>query len=67
MQQSVIWRRMAEKWREAADEVAEPALRHCYGERAASYERMAAREGTGGACPTGRARNRCGKAPIKEA
>ena len=44
MEQVLIWRRMAEKWREAADEVAEPALRRCYVERAANYERLVARQ-----------------------
>ncbi|HXP73950.1 MAG TPA: hypothetical protein VN823_07375 [Stellaceae bacterium] len=44
MEQVAIWRRMAEKWREAADEVAEPTLRRCYVQRAATYERLAARE-----------------------
>ena len=44
MEQAAIWRRMAEKWREAADEVAVPALRRCYVERAASYKRLTARE-----------------------
>ena len=42
MEKILIWRRMAEKWREAADDVAEPALRSCYVERAARYERLAA-------------------------
>lgn len=40
MEQAAIWRRMAEKWREAAEEAAAPALRRCYAERAASYERL---------------------------
>ncbi len=45
MDQIAIWRRMAEKWREAADEVSEPVLKRCYTERAASYELLAARNG----------------------
>ena len=43
MEQTAILRRMAEKWLEAADEVAHPALKRCYVERAASYERLALR------------------------
>ena len=43
MEQIAILRRMAEKWLEAADEVAHPALKRCYLERAASYERLALR------------------------
>ena len=37
----MIWQKMAQKWLEAADEVAVPALKRCYLERAATYERMA--------------------------
>ena len=44
MEQVAIWLRMAEKWREAADEVAEPTLRRCYAQRAVTYERLAAGE-----------------------
>lgn len=44
MEQIAILQRMAEKWLEAADEVAHPALKRCYVERAASYERLAARQ-----------------------
>lgn len=44
MEQVAILRRLAKKWREAADDTAEPTLRSCYVERAASYERLAARE-----------------------
>ena len=44
MERILIWQRMAEKWREAACEVPEPALRRCYVERAATYDRLAARE-----------------------
>jgi hypothetical protein len=43
--QIAIWLRMAEKWREAADEVSEPFLKRCYAERAASYELLAAGNG----------------------
>lgn len=44
MEQIVIWRRMAEKWRAAAQEVHAPALKRCYVERAALYERLTAYE-----------------------
>lgn len=44
MDQVTILRRLADKWREAANEVEVPALRRCYVERAATYERLAARE-----------------------
>ncbi len=47
MEQVAIWRRMAEKWREAADEVAEPALRSCYVQRAVTYERLVTRGNRG--------------------
>ena len=43
MESNAILRKMAEKWREAAEEVAYPALRKCYVERAARYELLAAR------------------------
>ncbi len=56
MEQSAIWQRMAEKWLEAADEVAVPALKRCYLERAATYERMAARDDTAGGRSASRAR-----------
>lgn len=39
MEQMAIWRRMAAKWREVAEEVPSPALKQCYAERAACYER----------------------------
>jgi len=48
MEHIAVWRRMAEKWRAAADEVAEPALRRCYVQRAVTYERLAAREDQSG-------------------
>jgi len=44
MEQIAILQRMAEKWLEAADEVAHPDLKRCYVERAASYERAALRQ-----------------------
>ena len=47
VEQIAILRRMAEKWLEAADEVAHPALKRCYLERAASYERLALRQDRG--------------------
>ena len=56
MEQSVIWQRMAEKWLEAADEVAVPALKRCYLERAATYERMAAHDDASGRRSASRAR-----------
>jgi len=42
MEQVVVWQKMVEKWREAASEVAQPALKRCYRERAAAYERLVA-------------------------
>ena len=44
MEEVAIWQRLAERWRVAADEVAKLALKRCYLERAASYERLTARE-----------------------
>lgn len=44
MEQVAIWQRLAERWRAAADEVAKLTLKRCYMERAASYERLTARE-----------------------
>jgi hypothetical protein len=43
MDEQAIMRKMAEKWREVAAQVPHPALRKCYVERAASYERLASR------------------------
>ena len=36
MQQILVWPKMAERWREAASEVTQPALKRCYRERAAA-------------------------------
>jgi len=44
MEQLTILRKLGEKWREAAYEVAHPALKRCYVERAAWYERRSADE-----------------------
>jgi len=41
MRQILVWRKLAERWREAASEVMQPALKRCYRERAAAYERLA--------------------------
>jgi hypothetical protein len=42
MDEITLLQKMAETWRRAADQVAHPDLKRCYGERAASYERLAA-------------------------
>lgn len=57
MEQAALWRRMAEKWREAADEVVEPALKRCYLERAATYKRLAARDETAAGRPSAELRD----------
>jgi len=43
MDEVVIWQRLAGRWRDAADEVAEDTLKRCYRERAARYEQLAAK------------------------
>ena len=45
MEQTVLWQKLAKKWHEAANEVAVPALKRWYLERAATYQRMAAQDG----------------------
>jgi hypothetical protein len=40
MEQVAVWQKLAERWLEAANEVAQPALKLCYRERAAAYERL---------------------------
>jgi hypothetical protein len=48
MEPVLVWQRLAEKWREAAEEVAPPALKRCYRARAAAYEQLVAEEDENG-------------------
>lgn len=52
VERAAVFRKLAETWLAAADEVAIPALKRCYVERATTYEAMAAREaGRRGSAP----------------
>jgi hypothetical protein len=41
MERAALWRTMARKWLESAEEVENPALKKCYTERALRYRMMA--------------------------